>query len=94
MRRVRTISFRVRRERSALPFLGRGIGTRKTQKDAVLEKKISVLEVSKLASIVTLDRTNRQNEVRGDISLKNYKDCVSIRFVLEGKSPNKMSEII
>ena len=59
-----------------------------------MEKKVPVLKVVRFFTIVTLYKFNWKKEVGSDISLKVNKNGVDIRFVAQGKSPNKVGEII
>ena len=60
----------------------------------MLEEKIPIRKIIKFTSIITLNKFNWKKEMSGDISLKAKKKVVNFGFVANGKSPNKMSEIV
>lgn len=60
----RTFSFAV---------LRRGIGTRKTKKNAMLKEEGAVFSIIKFTTVITLYEANREKEVDKNISLKIEK---------------------
>ena len=81
----RTFSFAV---------LRRSVGTRKTEKNAVVKKEGMIFNIIKFTTIITLYEANREKEVHGDVSLKIEKENVNVRFVAERKDPRKVCKII
>jgi hypothetical protein len=53
--------------------LRRGAGTRKVKENTVLEKKVPIFVVVKFTTVVTLNKTYWEKEVRVDIVLKIEK---------------------
>ena len=72
----------------------RSIWAGETKKYAVLEKKVPIWKVIKLFAIVTLNKFYGKEKVGSDISLEVKKNGVDIRFVAQGKGPNKVGKII
>ena len=75
-------------------ILRRGIWAGETKKYAVLEKEVPILKVVKLFAIVTLYKFDGEEEVGSDVFLKVKENGVNIRFVAQGKGPNKVGEIV
>ena len=60
----------------------------------MLEKEISGLKIIEFSTVVTLNKSNGKKEVGSYISLEVKKNSVYIRFVTQGKGPNKVGKII
>lgn len=75
-------------------ILRRGVGTRKTEKNAMVKKEGVIFNIIKFTTIITLYEANREKEVHRNISLKIEKEGVNVGFVAERKGPDKVCEII
>ena len=53
-----------------------------------------VLKIIEFSTVVTLNKSNGKKEVGSYISLEVKKNSVYIRFVTQGKGPNKVGKII
>ena len=74
--------------------LRRSVGTRKTEKNAVVKKEGMIFNIIKFTTIITLYEANREKEVHVDVSLKIEKGKVNIGFVTERKGPDRVCKII
>jgi hypothetical protein len=74
--------------------LGRGVGARETQLDAMSEKERTGGVVVELAAIVTLQGTDRTMKLGGYPGEEVCEGEERVRLEAERKSPEKMGKII
>jgi hypothetical protein len=74
--------------------LGRGLGTRETQLDAMSEKERTGGVVVELAAIVTLQGTDRSTKLGGYPGEEVYEGGERVRLQTKRKNPKKMGKII
>ena len=75
-------------------ILRRSVGTRKTEKNAMVKKEGAIFNIIEFTTIITLDEANREKEVYRDVSLKIEKEGVNVGFVAERKSSDNVCKII